>query len=137
MSQLIEFAGNHLILVSAFMFIVTLLMVNIAQGGGARSVYPTQAVQLLNHEDAVVLDVRESTEYDARHIINAKNIPRGELKSRLDELKKFKDRPIVVCCANGSASAIALRQLSAGGFEKVHSLKGGLTAWRTENLPLT
>mgnify|MGYP006163811955 CR=1 FL=1 len=137
MSQLIEFAANHLILVSAFVFISTLLLVNIAQGGGARSIYPIQAVQMLNREDAVLIDIRDASDYDAGHIINAKNIPRAELKSRLDELKKFKERPIVVYCANGSASTAALRELSSAGFEQVHSLKGGLSAWRSDNLPLT
>ena len=137
MSQLIEFAANHLILVSAFVFISTLLVVNIAQGGGARSIYPIQAVQMLNREDAVLIDIRDASDYDAGHIINAKNIPRAELKSRLDELKKFKERPIVVYCANGSASTAALRELSSAGFEQVHSLKGGLSAWRSDNLPLT
>ena len=116
-------------MVSAFVFISTLLLVNIAQGGGARSVYPIQAVQLLNREDAVVLDIRDVSDYEAGHIINAKNIPRAELKSRLDELKKFKERPIVVYCANGNSSTAALRDLSAAGFQQVHSLKGGLTAW--------
>lgn len=137
MSQLIEFAGNHLILVGAFVFISTLLLVNLAQGAGSRSVYPIQAVQLLNREDAVVLDIRDASDYESGHIINAKNIPRAELKSRLDELKKFKERPIVVYCANGNASTVALRDLSAAGFQQVHSLKGGLAAWRSDNLPLT
>jgi rhodanese-related sulfurtransferase len=92
---------------------------------------------MLNREDAVLIDIRDASDYDAGHIINAKNIPRAELKSRLDELKKFKERPIVVYCANGSASTAALRELSSAGFEQVHSLKGGLSAWRSDNLPLT
>jgi rhodanese-related sulfurtransferase len=137
MSQLSEFAANHLILVSAFSFILALLVINLLQGGGSRAILPIQAVQLLNREDAVIVDIRNEAEFKDGHIINAQHIPRADLKSRTDELRKFKDRPIVVCCANGTSSASALRELSTAGFENVHSLKGGISAWRADNLPLT
>ena len=137
MNQLIEFAGNHLILVSAFFFVSAMLIVNLMQGGGSTAVLPIQAVQLLNHEDALVLDIRNATEFESGHIINAHNIPHADLKSKLDDLKKSKDRPLVVCCATGTASRAAMRELSAAGFEQVYSLKGGIAAWRSDNLPLT
>ena len=137
MSQLIEFAGNHFILASAFFFIVALLIVTLLQDGGTRAVPPIQAVQMLNREDAVVLDIRDVASFDAGHIINARHIPGEELKTRAEELKKFKDRPIVVYCEKGASSGKALRELSKAGFEKTHSLKGGIAAWRADNLPLT
>ena len=137
MDQLIEFAGNHLILASALFFILAMLVVNLMQGGGSKSVLPIQAVQLLNREDALVLDIRSTSDFDAGHIINARNIPLADLKPNLDDLKKLKDRPVVVCCATGTTSGGALRELSAAGFEQVYSLKGGIAAWRSDNLPLT
>jgi len=138
MTQLIEFAGNHLILVGAFFFIVALLVVNLLQAaGGSKSVIPVQAVQLLNREDALPLDIRSAADFEKGHIINARNIPMAELKTRLDELKKMKDRPLVVYCATGTTSAGALKELSAAGFERLYSLKGGIAAWRSDNLPLT
>jgi rhodanese-related sulfurtransferase len=137
MNQLIEFAGNHLILVSAFFFIVALLAVNLLQVGGSKSVIPVQAVQLLNREDALPLDIRSAADFEKGHIINARNIPMAELKTRLEELKKLKDRPLVVYCATGTTSAGALKELSAAGFERLYSLKGGIAAWRSDNLPLT
>ena len=137
MNQLIEFAGNHLILVSALLFILAMLVVNLVQGGGTKAVLPIAAVQMLNRDDAQVLDIRSTADFDAGHIINARNIPSADLKSRLDELKKLKDRPMVVCCATGTMSGAALRELSGAGFEKVYSLKGGIAAWRSDNLPLT
>ena len=137
MNQLIEFAGNNLILVSAFFFIVALLAVNLLQAGGSKSLIPVQAVQLLNREDALPLDIRSSADFATGHIINAQNIPMAELKTRVDELKKLKDRPLLVYCATGTTSAGALRDLSAAGFERLYSLKGGIAAWRSDNLPLT
>ena len=136
MDQLIEFAGNHLILVGAFFFILALLITNVVQAGGSKSVIPVQAVQLFNHEDALPLDIRGSADFEAGHIINARNIPMAELKSRMDELKKNKDKPLVVYCATGTTSNAAIRDLGAAGFEKVYSLKGGIAAWRSDNLPL-
>ena len=91
MDQLIEFAGNHLILTSALFFILAMLVVNLMQGGGSKSVLPIQAVQLLNREDALVLDIRSTSDFDAGHIINARNIPLADLKPNLDDLKKLKE----------------------------------------------
>ncbi len=137
MTQLIEFASNHFILVSAFIFILAMLVINMFQGGGAKTVLPVQAVRMLNREGALTLDIRSVAEFENGHIINARNIPSTDLKSRIHELSKFKDRPIVVCCARGTTSGAALRELSGAGFEQVRSLKGGVAAWRSDNLPLT
>ena len=130
MTQFIEFAGNHLILVSALFFILAMLVINLLQGGGSKAVLPIQAVLMINRDDALVLDIRNATDFEAGHIINARNIPTADLKTRIDELTKFKDRSIVVCCATGTTSGTALRELSAAGFEQVHSIKGGIAAWR-------
>ncbi len=137
MTQFIEFAGNHLILVGAFVFISVMLVINVLQGGGAKAVLPIQAVQMLNRDDALMLDIRSASEFEAGHVINARNIPAADLKSKIGELNKFKDRPIVVCCATGTSAGAAIRELSNAGFEQLHSLKGGISAWRNDNLPLT
>lgn len=137
MAQLLEFAGNHLILVSAFFFILAMLMVNFAQAVGNKAVLPIEAVQLLNRENALPLDIRSADDFAAGHIINAVHIPAAEIKTRSGELKKSADRPILVYCASGTSSAAAVKELNAAGFETVYSLKGGISAWRTDNLPLT
>lgn len=137
MAQLLEFAGNHLILVSAFFFILTMLMVNFAQSAGSKAVLPMEAVQLLNRENALPLDVRARSDYDAGHIINAVHIPASEIKTRSGELKKSAGRPIIVYCATGTTSLATVKELSSAGFEQVYNLKGGINAWRADNLPLT
>ena len=137
MNQLLEFAGNHLILVSAFLFILTMLMINLFQSAGAKAVAPADAVALMNRENALPLDVRPQSDFEAGHIINAAHIPLAELKSRATELRKNGERPILVYCATGTTSPSAVKDLVAAGFDPVYSLKGGISAWRAENLPLS
>ncbi len=137
MAQLIEFAGNHLFWVIAFFVILALLVVNLVQTVGSRAVIPIRAVQLFNTEDALPLDIRSTADFASGHIVNAKNIPMADLKTRLDELQKVKGKPVLVYCAMGTTSAAAIRVLSAAGFEQVYSLKGGIAAWSNDKLPLT
>ena len=114
-----------------------MLMVNFAQAAGGKGVLPIEAVQLLNRENALPLDVRSRDDFDAGHIINAVHIPAAEIKTRSGELKKSGDRPIIVYCATGNTSLAAVKELTDAGFEQVYSLKGGISAWRADNLPLT
>jgi rhodanese-related sulfurtransferase len=137
MAQLIEFAFNHPVLVGAFFVILAVLLVNLVQSGGSQAVLPIQAVQLFNRQDAIALDVRSAVDFEGGHIVNARNLPMAELKKGLDSLKKLKNKPIVVYCATGTTTTAALKVLSAAGFEQVYSLKGGIAAWRSDNLPLT
>lgn len=137
MVQIIEFVTNHWILVSAFLMISAMLVINILQADGAGALAPQQAVQLLNRQNAVTVDIRTAAEFKDGHVINALHIPLPELKQRLKELEKFKGKPILICCAAGTASNQAVKALHRAGFEQVSRLKGGVAAWRTENLPLT
>lgn len=94
------------------------------------------AVQLINHQDALVLDVREDIEYDTGHIANARHIPVGKLEGRLRELEKFKSKPIVVVCRSGMRSNRACSVLRKHGFADVHNLAGGINAWQQASLPV-
>lgn len=94
------------------------------------------AVQLINHKDALVLDVREDLEYGAGHIANAKHIPAGKIEGRLQELEKFKSKPIVVVCRSGMRSDRACSVLRKHGFTDVHNLSGGIGAWQQASLPV-
>lgn len=102
---------------------------------GIKQVSPQEAVMLFNHQDAVVLDVREQSEWADGHIAQAKHIPLGKLKDRLKELDKYKDRPIVAVCRSGNRSGHACGQLKKAGFENVHNLSGGMQAWEQAGLP--
>jgi rhodanese-related sulfurtransferase len=95
------------------------------------------AVQLINYKEAVVLDVRERSEFESGHIPNSKHIPADKLEERLHELEKFKNKPIVIIhragvSTTGKAGAI----LRSNGFAHVHDLGGGIDAWKQANLPI-
>ena len=98
---------------------------------------PAQAVQILNNDKAFILDIREDREMVSGKIANAKHIPSGKLKERLRELNKFKAFPTLVYCQSGTRSGMACQTLTKDGFENVHNLSGGLSAWESANLPLS
>jgi rhodanese-related sulfurtransferase len=137
MSQLIEFIGNHGLLVGAFVGVLAMLIWNIIGDAisGIESVPPLQAVGLINHENALILDVREANEFESAHIINALHISVGSLGNNLAKLDKYRQQPIVVGCASGNRSSHACRILKKNGFEKVYNLKGGMLAWQSAGLP--
>jgi len=103
---------------------------------GAREVGVTDAVQLINRQDAVIVDVREPAEFKTGHIPHARNIPAGQIGERLKELEKFKARPILLACASGSRSGTAGSALQKAGFAQVWSLAGGMGAWQQAGMPL-
>ena len=103
---------------------------------GIKEVDHTAALQLINHKDALVLDVREQNEYDSGHVLKSKHIPLGKLSERIGELEKFRERPIVVICRSGNRSGMACGLLGKQGFAQAYNLEGGVLAWQKANLPL-
>ena len=136
MQQLIEFTMNHWVLVLSFVLVAALLIYNLLQGNKG-SLDPSGATDLINHQDAVVVDVRPAADYQKGHIINAVNIPSNGFANQINSLNKYKDRPIIVSCRSGSQSQAACQQLRKAGFEKVFNLHGGVLAWQNASLPLT
>jgi len=104
--------------------------------GGAKQVDTLEAVQKINHDDALVIDVREPAEVAQGKIARAKLIPLGELQNRIGELEKYKSKPIIMVCRSGSRSAGACGILSKQGFSEVYNLAGGMIAWQQSNLPV-
>lgn len=138
MDQLIEFIGNHPNLMMAFVVVSILLIWSFVGDSlqGLNNLAPQEATLLMNHEDAIVVDVREESEYVQGHILNAIHLPSNTLLDRIGRLEKYRNRPIIISCMTGSRSAHACSLLKKKGFEKVHNLKGGLMAWQNANLPL-
>lgn len=137
MSRFIEYATNHPFLVAAAVFLVVLTIVFEfrQRGRGSFAVAPSEAVGLVN-AGALVVDVRDAKSYEAGHIIDARSIPTAEVAEKAESLKKFKEKPVVLYCDNGFASASAAKALKALGFTKVVSLRGGLQSWLQDNLPV-
>ena len=137
MEQLLEFAGNHTMLVAGFLAVLSALAWNIiTDPGGKNAVDPLAATALINHEEAVVLDVRSMAEFKDGHIVNAVNIPLNGLGNNVKQLEKHRKRPIVTVCRSGSRSGAACSLLHKHGFENVKNLRGGMMAWESANLPV-
>jgi rhodanese-related sulfurtransferase len=138
MEQLIEFTGNHLVLVAAFFVILAMLTWNLITNPAAKgAVDAAGATNLINHEDALVIDVRPMADYNNGHIVGAKNIPMNGFKNQLAQLEKDKGRTIVVNCRSGNQSQAACKILRDAGFTKVFNLRGGMMGWQSANLPVT
>lgn len=99
------------------------------------AVAPNEAVRLMN-QGGIVLDVRDKAQFDAGHIGEARHVAPGELAASAEQLKKYREKPVIVCCDTGMQGGAAARELAKLGFTKVFNLRGGLGAWRQENLPL-
>lgn len=133
-----HFIQNNLMLVGLALISGTMLLWPFVSRffGGAQQVDTMEAVQKINHDDALVIDVREPAEIAQGKIARAKVIPMGELQSRLGELEKHKSKPIIMVCRSGSRSAGACGILSKQGFTNVYNLAGGMIAWQQSNLPV-
>lgn len=96
-----------------------------------------QATQMLNQGKTLVLDVRDTEQFAAGHLRDARNIPLKELPQRISELDKLKGRPVIVVCQNGTQANRAEATLKKAGFTEVYGLNGGIAAWTGQGLPLT
>jgi len=101
-----------------------------------RGLGPQDMVQLMNREKAVVIDVCEPDEFARGHVIGAKNLPLGQLETKLAQLVKNKSNPIVMVCQVGARSARAAATAQKLGYENVQSLAGGLKSWQAANMPI-
>ncbi len=139
MQQFAEFVVNHWDLFLALAIILAVMFAGGISGRlrGFSTVDPMAAVQLINHSDAVILDVREQNEVNDGRVIDSVHIPLGALKSRMGELESYKQKPIIVGCRSGHRSSVACGQLRKQGYETVYNLKGGILAWQNAGLPLS
>lgn len=95
-----------------------------------------EAINLINHQDAALLDVREHHEYAAGHLPHAKHIPSGKVSERIGEIDDLKDKPLLVYCRSGARSSSVCALLAKQGFGKVYNLKGGILSWESAKLPV-
>ena len=138
MDQLITFASHNTILVVAIV-LVSLMLIHSLVGEklrGYSSISPSESTQMINRDDALMLDVRESNEYSEGHIINSLHIPLSGLKTRMKDLEKYKAKKVIIACRSGHRSSQACATLKKEGFEQVFNLSGGVMAWESASLPL-
>lgn len=137
MERLIEFASHHwqpwAALVIAALIIVFEMRAHSEQ---MASVSPQDLVRLVN-QGALVIDLRPPEQFKAGHVSGARQMSGEQILKAADTLKRHKQKPVIVYDDSGSLGHSAVRQLTAQGFTKAFALRGGLMAWRSENLPLS
>lgn len=133
-----EFFQNNVLLIGlALGSGVMLLMPLFKKGaGGVPNLSNAEAVTLINRQHALVLDVRDAAEFSTGHLADAKNIPVAELQGRLQELKKYQNKPVLVHCQRGARGAKACSILRTAEFKEIYHLKDGIDGWAEAKLPL-
>ena len=140
MEQLFEFVVNHPLLWLALVVVLVLLVKFEIEGHSNKSIHlsPMNAIRLMNNnDDALIIDVRESTDFGKGHIKGAINQPLSTLKDKLEQLSKHKNVVVIAYCNSGASSSKACRLLTQAGFANVHNIAGGINAWLEVKLPTT
>jgi rhodanese-related sulfurtransferase len=135
MDRFFEFIVSHPFLTGTFVLLLALFIRNETRRGG-HSISAQQLVDLVNREGAVVVDVRDRKEFESGHIVGAVNIPYANLDTRVDELRKYAEKPVIVACRMGQHSGAAGTLLRKQGFKNVSRLAGGMAEWLNQNLPV-
>lgn len=133
---MLAFVIENWLLIAAALVSGGLLAWPLVRGGVGGGVTPAQAVQLMNRDKAVVIDVRDATEFAAGHVVGARNVPLATLGESPKALPANKKQPLVLVCAAGVRARRAASTLRAAGYENLHVLAGGVNAWRQADLPL-
>ena len=139
MEQMIEFAGNHAMLVAAFVAVL-LLLVWTEVGRRMRGyveLTPALAVQKINQGDTTIIDISNSADFAKGHLAGSKHIALSRFSKPDPDIEKAKDGPVLVVCKNGQTAHQAAAKLVKLGATDVAVLKGGVTQWRSDQYPLT
>ena len=131
-----KFLIDNWMLISVALASGAMLLWPVLKGATGGGVSTAEAVQLINRERAVVVDVCETEEFAAGHVGGAKNVPVAQLEQRLPEVVKNKTVPLILVCASGARANRALGVAKKLGYDKAQVLAGGLKAWKEANLPV-
>ena len=137
--SMVEFASQNIMLVMLFLISGGMLVwPSIAKvaGGGSREVGTLETTRFMNTGNALVLDIRDNAEFNGGRIPKSKNMPLAEIDKRVDEISRFKDKPLIVTCRNNMRASAAVKLLKKHGFTDVYQLSGGFGAWQQASLPI-
>lgn len=135
--DIISFIMAHWLLCSAFAILLIALFVEEARSKGLMGqISPQEAVKLMNHESAVVIDIRDRNAYQDGHIIGAVNIPRADLEKDLSKMDKYKNQAVIIVCAMGQTAGALSAKLKKQAFPNIHVLSGGMHAWKNAQMPV-
>ena len=134
LAKFLEFITVHYVLSGTFIVLVVLLIVQQSRNAG-RNISTRELTAMVNRDEAFILDIRPKKEFSTGHIAGSVNISNDQLKDKMVELDKHKDKTIIVVCASGLNAGAACAELKKAGFTAAR-LSGGITGWRSENLPV-
>lgn len=134
MELFLEFAAQQWMLMGALLVAGGLLVAHEGRKSGP-ALSPQQAINLVNNEGGVFVDLRDAAAYKQGHIVDATHIPAAKLPDRTSELASFKESPVVLVCKMGQQSGTASKQLRAAGFARVYKMSGGMMEWASLQLP--
>ncbi len=133
--MIFEFLEQQYILVGAWLFVLFLLLKHESRKGGV-PVSPQELSNLVNKQEGVVLDIRDSKEFRSGHITEAINIPFNDLANKMSEINAYKEKPVIVVCKMGQTAGGVTKQLKEAGFTQVYKLTGGMGEWSASSLPV-
>ncbi len=137
MPRLLEYVTHHPLLAGlAIAAAVAVLVYEWRHRSHSLAALAPQDVVRLMNQGAAVIDVRSAEEFLQGHIRGARHIPASDIGKAGEVLKRYKEKPVVVCCEHGPRGRTALAALQDQGFKQVVNLKGGMRAWRAEHLPV-
>tara|TARA_R110002110_G_scaffold205066_7_gene417173 strand:+ start:319591 stop:320004 length:414 start_codon:yes stop_codon:yes gene_type:complete len=134
MALFLEFLAQQWILVAALLVVIVMLVMHESRKSGP-ALSPQQAINQVNAEHGVFVDLRDAADFKQGHIVDAVHIPASKLSARLGELEKYKDKPVVLVCKMGQHAGAAGKQLRAAEFSKVYKMRGGMMEWKSLQLP--
>jgi rhodanese-related sulfurtransferase len=138
MEHFLEYFGHHSLLASTALLLAGLVVAYElrTRNQNLAALSPQDVIRLMN-QGALVIDLRKPEDFAAGHLAGARAMSGEQILKAAETLKKHKEKLVVVYDDSGSLSASATRQLAAQGFTRAFNLRGGLSAWRAENLPLS
>ncbi|NLU12866.1 MAG: rhodanese-like domain-containing protein [Gammaproteobacteria bacterium] len=134
LAKFLEFITVHYVLSGTFILLLVLLIIQQSRNAG-RNISTRELTAMVNRDEAFILDIRPKKEFSTGHIAGSVNISNDQLKDKMVELDKHKDKTIIVVCASGLNAGAACAELKKAGFTAAR-LSGGITGWRSENLPV-
>ena len=134
MALFFEFLAQEWLLTTALLAVIVMLIMHESRKSGP-SLSPQQAINLVNAQDGVFVDLRDAGEFSKGHIMGAVNIPATKLPERMVELEKYKDKPVVLVCKMGQQASTAGKQLKAANYSQVNKMTGGMMEWGNLQLP--
>ena len=135
MALFFEFLAQQWILVAALLAVVVMLFMHETRKSGT-SLSPQQAINLVNAEQGVFVDLRDTADFRAGHIVEAMHVPSSKLLNNTGLLEKYRNKPIVLVCKMGQTAGAVGKKLNADGYENVNIMTGGMMEWNNLQLPV-